>query len=210
METLRQEDSSVDDFFRALASLWRQLDELASPLCQECHKVQKADRDRLRLYDFVCRLRPEFEPVRAQLLSRSPRPTVTEALSTLRAEELRRGLAAQFVPAVLATPSCSTTSTIPASTTVHPQVSVSAPVLHPLGFSAIIARTSGTTISVVRGEKSRTRRVGLDDPRGGREALPRREDRPARQDLLNEVTLFSSSVRLYFSSSLTAQQVLPV
>ena len=97
LEMLLQEDSSVDDFFRALASLSRQLDELASPLCQECHKVQKADHDRLRLYDFVCRLRPEFEPVRAQLLSRSPRPSVTEALSTPRAEELRRRLAAQFV-----------------------------------------------------------------------------------------------------------------
>ena len=131
---LRQEDSSVDDFFRALASLWRQLDELASPLCQECHKVQKADRDRLRLYDFVCRLFLEFELVRAQLLSRSPRPTVTEALSTLRAEELRRGLAAQFVPAVLATPSSSTTPMISASTTVPPQVSVSAPVFAPTGI----------------------------------------------------------------------------
>nr|CCI55368.1 PH01B035L11.13 [Phyllostachys edulis] len=104
LETLRQKDSSIDDFFRALASLWHQLDELASPLYQECHQVQKADRDHLRLYDFVCRLCLEFEPVRTQLLNRSPRPIVTEALSTLRAEELHRGLAAQFVPTVLATP----------------------------------------------------------------------------------------------------------
>ena len=95
--------------------------------------MQKADHDRLRLYDFVCRVRLEFEPVRAQLLSRSPRPMVTEALLTFRAEELRRGLAAQFVPVVFATPSSSTTPTVFASTTVPPQVSVYAPVFAPTG-----------------------------------------------------------------------------
>ncbi|KAH7663855.1 Retrotransposon Copia-like N-terminal protein [Dioscorea alata] len=67
-----QRESFVSDFFAMLSDLWRQCDEMApspSPTCDRCLAIAQ-DRDYLRIYEFLMRLRPEFEAVRAQLLHR--------------------------------------------------------------------------------------------------------------------------------------------
>lgn len=52
-------------------------------------KTYQQFRDRQRLYPLLMRLRPEFEPLREQLLHRDPVPRLDTALSELIAEETR-------------------------------------------------------------------------------------------------------------------------
>jgi hypothetical protein len=60
----------------------------AAGLCRCCDR-HRGQRDTLRLHEFFSRLRPEFEVVRSQLLTRRPRPSLDEAMPELRAEETR-------------------------------------------------------------------------------------------------------------------------
>ena len=94
--SLQQLDATVDDFYQKLSEVWRQLDSLGPDVCRTCPCCVRlrAHQETHRLYDFLTRLRPEFEPVRAQLLTRHPRPSLVEALTSVRAEETRhRGVA---------------------------------------------------------------------------------------------------------------------
>jgi hypothetical protein len=62
----------------------------------------RSDLEFQRVYEFLSRLRKEFEPRRAQLLARGYVP-LSEVLSELRAEEIRlRGIGLLEVPSVLA------------------------------------------------------------------------------------------------------------
>lgn len=45
--------------------------------------------DLRRIYDFLTRLRSEYESIRAQLLARHPRVTLMEALTEIHSEEIR-------------------------------------------------------------------------------------------------------------------------
>ena len=67
-QLVRQGDVSVDDFYDQISAIWRQLDTLGPQLspstCQSCQSQQKALELR-RVYDFLTRLRAEFEPIRA-------------------------------------------------------------------------------------------------------------------------------------------------
>ena len=66
-----------------------------------------------RVYEFLSRLRKEFEPRRAQLFARG-RISLMEALSEIRAEETRlRGAGLLEVPSVLATRASSTPPAAP-------------------------------------------------------------------------------------------------
>ena len=112
-QSLRQLDSTVDDFHRKMTDVWHRLDNLGAEFCGggtcRCCDRHREQRDTLRLHEFLSRLRPEFETVRAQLLTRRPRPSLAEAMPELRAEEtrLRTGGVShpQLQPAVLvATP----------------------------------------------------------------------------------------------------------
>lgn len=69
----RHLDSTVGNFHRQMTNVWHHRDQ----------------RDILRLYEFLSRLRPEFENVRAQLLTRRPRPSLSKAMPKLRTEETR-------------------------------------------------------------------------------------------------------------------------
>lgn len=66
-------------------------------------------RDQHRLYQFLMALRDDFEPVRGQLLHRSPLPTLDQAVCELVREETRLStLRSQHTPythSVLAAPS---------------------------------------------------------------------------------------------------------
>jgi len=92
-QSLRQLDSTVEDFHRQMTAVWHRLDSLGAEFCGggtcRCCDRHRDQRDILRLHEFLSRLRPEFETVRAQLLTRRPRPSLSEAMPELRAEETR-------------------------------------------------------------------------------------------------------------------------
>lgn len=70
---LHQEDSTVNEFYDALSSIWRQLDSLhpsPCPTCPACQKI-RSNSEYFRVYDFLTRLRPEFEMIRAQFVART-------------------------------------------------------------------------------------------------------------------------------------------
>jgi hypothetical protein len=90
--------------------LWDQL-ALSDPGWKDPTVAQMyADRrDQHRLYQFLMSLRDDFEPVRGQLLHRSPLPTLDQAVCELVREETRLStLRSQYTPhthSVLAAPS---------------------------------------------------------------------------------------------------------
>ena len=63
-QLLRQGDSTVDDFYAQMSAMWRQLDSIGPPLspstCDSC-KAQKVTLETRHTYDFLSRLRDEFE-----------------------------------------------------------------------------------------------------------------------------------------------------
>ena len=83
----------MDDFYKEMSAVWRQLDSLGADVCRRCQCCvrQQAKLEVRRLYDFLTRLRPEFEQSRAQLLARHPRLSTLEALAEVRSEEVRLG-----------------------------------------------------------------------------------------------------------------------
>jgi hypothetical protein len=91
-QLLRQGDTTVEDFFDQLSVVWRQLDTLGPQLspatCQSC-RDQTAALELHRTYDFLTRLRDEFEPLRAQLLAHHPYVSLMDALAEVRNEEVR-------------------------------------------------------------------------------------------------------------------------
>jgi hypothetical protein len=72
-------------------------------------QIYAARRDQHRLYQFLMALRDDFEPIRGQLLHRSPLPTLDQAVCELVREETRLStLRSQHTPhthPVLAAPS---------------------------------------------------------------------------------------------------------
>ena len=56
--------------------------------CAECASISTAEKENLTFL-FLIRLRFEFEPVRAQLLSLTPAPTLAVAFARVQAEETR-------------------------------------------------------------------------------------------------------------------------
>jgi hypothetical protein len=89
-QLLCQGDNTVDAFFDHLSVVWRQIDtldpQLSPATCQSC-KDQKAALELRRTYDFLTRLRDEFEPLYAQLLARHPCVSLMDALAEVRNEE---------------------------------------------------------------------------------------------------------------------------
>nr|XP_051225350.1 uncharacterized protein LOC127343270 [Lolium perenne] len=87
---LQQGDSTIDEFYTQSAAIWRQLDSLRTAVCGTCPccLTVRADLEFQRVFEFLSRLRTEFEPRRAQLLARGRVP-LSEVLAELRAEETR-------------------------------------------------------------------------------------------------------------------------
>jgi hypothetical protein len=71
--------------------VWRQLDTLGPQLspatCQSC-RDQTAALELHRTYDFLTRLRDEFEPLHAMLLARRPYVSLMDALAEVCNEEV--------------------------------------------------------------------------------------------------------------------------
>jgi hypothetical protein len=91
-QLLRQDDTTVEDFFDQLSVVWRQLATLGPQLspatCQSCRDQTAALELRLT-YDFLTQLRDEFEPLHAQLLARRPYVSLMDALTEVHNEEVR-------------------------------------------------------------------------------------------------------------------------
>ena len=116
---MQQGDATIEEFFNQLSTMWRELDTLSPQLslatCESCRK-QQSHLELRRTYDFLTRLRAEFEPLRTQLLAREPCVSLMDALAAVRNEEIRLrsiGLlqsAASSVLAVRSAPPSMTTS----------------------------------------------------------------------------------------------------
>ena len=110
---LQQGDESVDQFYSRFCELWRQVDALSPPecpthavapttTCAPCARRSRHEESR-RLYDFLMRLRPEFESCRAQLLHSPTAHTLDEAFALVLAEETRLRASSTGAGAALAT-----------------------------------------------------------------------------------------------------------
>ena len=112
---LQQGDSTIDEFYTQSSAIWRQLDSLRTAVCGTCPccQIVRSDLEFQRVYEFLSRLRQEFEPRRAQLLARGRVP-ISAVLSELRAEETRlRGAGLLAVPSVFVARPPATPSTAP-------------------------------------------------------------------------------------------------
>jgi hypothetical protein len=98
-QLLCQGDTTIEDFFDQLSVVWRQLDTLGPQLslvtCQSC-RDQTTALELRQAYDFLTRLRDEFELLRAQLLAHRPYVSLMDALAEVHNEgmvcHLRRSL----------------------------------------------------------------------------------------------------------------------
>ncbi|RVW45813.1 Retrovirus-related Pol polyprotein from transposon RE1 [Vitis vinifera] len=78
---------SINDYYDQLRFIWDQID-LSDPTwaCSKDAQQYASIRDEFRLYEFLMSLHKDFEPIRGQLLNRSPAPsldTVVNELSNL-------------------------------------------------------------------------------------------------------------------------------
>uniref|UniRef100_A0ACD5ZXF1 Uncharacterized protein n=1 Tax=Avena sativa TaxID=4498 RepID=A0ACD5ZXF1_AVESA len=124
---LQQGDSIIDEFYTQSAAIWRQLDSLRTAVCGTCSccQIVRSDLEFHRIYEFLSRLRQEFESRRAQLNARGHVP-LSEVLSELRAEETRlRGTGLLAVSSVLATRG----PPMPSAPLTQPRSSVPPPIL---------------------------------------------------------------------------------
>ena len=110
---LQQGDESVDQFYSRYCDLWRQVDALTPPECPThavaptiscvpCVQCSRHEETR-RLYEFLMRLRPEFESCRAQLLHSPIARTLDEAFALILTEETRLRASSTGAGAALAT-----------------------------------------------------------------------------------------------------------
>ncbi|KAH7654990.1 Zinc finger CCHC-type protein [Dioscorea alata] len=99
LTSLQQGEDTVDQFYSRYCALWRQIDALTPSYCavhaaqiltcsESCSRRRSHDETR-RMYEFIMRLRPEFEPTRAQLLHAPSAYSLDEAFAFVRAEETR-------------------------------------------------------------------------------------------------------------------------
>lgn len=110
--------------------MWHQLDSLEPPYYRTCPccVLQQRHNTVFCLHDFLRRLRLEFEQIRAQLLGRSPLPSLVEEVTLARAEEISlRGV-------------LSSSSTVLAAQTASPTSAPTfAPVAVPLAQGGVAA-----------------------------------------------------------------------
>ena len=89
LHQLRQElGQSINDYYDQLRFIWDQID-LPDPTwaCSKDAQQYASIRDEFRLYEFLMSLHKDFEPIRGQLLNRSPAPYLDTAVNELVREE---------------------------------------------------------------------------------------------------------------------------
>ncbi|RVW94529.1 Retrovirus-related Pol polyprotein from transposon TNT 1-94 [Vitis vinifera] len=91
LHQLRQEPGqSINDYYDQLRFIWDQID-LSDPTwaCSKDAQQYASIRDEFRLYEFLMSLHKDFEPIRGQLLNRSPAPSLDTTVNELVREEAR-------------------------------------------------------------------------------------------------------------------------
>ena len=91
LHQLRQEPGqSINDYYDQLRFIWDQID-LSDPTwaCLKDAQQYASIRDEFCLYKFLMSLHKDFEPIRGQLLNRSPTPFLDTAVNELVKEEVR-------------------------------------------------------------------------------------------------------------------------
>ena len=90
----KQGTKTLTEYANFLQNQWRELDyyRTIDLNCSICVVTIKKFIERDRVYDFLTGLNFEFDLVRIQILGRPKIPSLTEAISLVRAEESRRGI----------------------------------------------------------------------------------------------------------------------
>lgn len=92
MHDLRQEESSVADYFPVLIRQWQKID-LIDEFQWTCNKDEKLYRsivENKRVFKFLMGLNRDLDDVRGRVLSTKPLPSLRAAFSEVRQEESRR------------------------------------------------------------------------------------------------------------------------
>ncbi|KAK1411971.1 hypothetical protein QVD17_32863 [Tagetes erecta] len=87
-----QNGSSVSDYYHKLNSLWRQYDAITKlPKCTCNSSLQVTDfNNQIKLMQFLMGLDDTYQPIRTNILSKEPLPSVKNAFAMISAEESHR------------------------------------------------------------------------------------------------------------------------
>ncbi|GJZ05757.1 ribonuclease H-like domain-containing protein [Tanacetum coccineum] len=93
IQTLKQNGTPVSEYYHKLNSLWRQYDVMIKlPECTcDANKKFKEHNDLIKLMQFLMGLDDVYYPIRSNILTRDPLPTVKTAFSIISREESHRG-----------------------------------------------------------------------------------------------------------------------
>ncbi|KAJ1386743.1 Retrotransposon gag domain [Sesbania bispinosa] len=92
LHDLRQEDSSVTEYYHSLTRYWQQLDiyEDIDWKCTEDRKQYKTPVEKDRIYQFLLGLNKNLDEVKGRILDTKPLPSICDAFAEVRREESRR------------------------------------------------------------------------------------------------------------------------
>ncbi|KAL4318341.1 hypothetical protein GQ457_18G004360 [Hibiscus cannabinus] len=91
---LRQDDLPLGQYFGQLTKCWQQIDLYEAPewKCPDDAKVYATLKNQKRIFQFLSRLSDDLDAVLGRILATKPLPSVREAFSEVRREEIRRGV----------------------------------------------------------------------------------------------------------------------
>ncbi|KAJ0514308.1 putative retrotransposon gag domain, retrotransposon Copia-like protein [Helianthus annuus] len=92
ISTISQNGSPISDYYHKLNSLWKQFDTLAClPTCTCSASKSVSDfNQNIKLMQFLMGLDEVYQPIRSNLLTRDPLPTVKSAFAIISSEESHR------------------------------------------------------------------------------------------------------------------------